>query len=544
MKIIKILILLFILSYPSTAQWLDDSLSHIVLSGNYSTLPEIVTDGNGGFFTIWKVGYSFGPPAIFSQHIDHAGNLLWPSPKRMVYNEATGYFPDYKLMAGSNNDAFIAWHADVVPKKLNYQHFNYNGDTLSIPGGKTIFTTSTSIDHINIIKDGLGGAFIGFDNEVSYPNNTLKVHHVDSAGNTYWPSAKTLALQIRFLDKMISDERGGGYYLYDTGTDKYLNHMDSSGVNTWTGPLFVNRALFDSCENIFLDPISLGAYYTVMDTDAIWIQYVDSSGNKRWNGNGIFLANTFLSNVGFHPQIVSDNQGGVFCYYTYMNNYTDPEAYHVLKHIDASGTSLWNGPDTLVQQVTVGCKNIQLIKDQLGGAILVWEEFRNNRSALYAQRYNSSGIKQWQQSGLPISTAMNYPASLGGSRYYINHRIENFGTDGATVVWQDKRSMNQDYYIYISRVNGTIPLSITKEINEDGFLLYPNPANNFLNVINEKSIDAVYNIYDHLGQEVKTVKTAEKENLIDIHNLSSGIYFMQVLSGDKTYSFQFIKTDM
>jgi len=42
-----------------------------------------------------------------------------------------------------------------------------------------------------------------------------------------------------------------------------------------------------------------------------------------------------------------------------------------------------------------------------GGAIFVWEDWREGIDSLYAQRFNSSGDPLWQINGTRISTTQN-----------------------------------------------------------------------------------------------------------------------------------------
>ncbi len=73
------------------------------------------------------------------------------------------------------------------------------------------------------------------------------------------------------------------------------------------------------------------------------------------------------------------------------------------------------------------------------------------------------------------------------------------------------------------------------------FKVYPNPANNVINIKTDLTIDAV-EVYNQIGQRVITIKG---ENLTDssvnIQDLNKGVYFIKVMSADKTQTIKFIK---
>ena len=68
--------------------------------------------------------------------------------------------------------------------------------------------------------------------------------------------------------------------------------------------------------------------------------------------------------------------------------------------------------------------------------------------------------------------------------------------------------------------------------------LFPNPSNKYINI---DPYYLLYNIqiFDEIGKEIKSIKI--NKNIINIKNLSNGIYFMKFSSEEKTFSQKFIK---
>jgi len=79
------------------------------------------------------------------------------------------------------------------------------------------------------------------------------------------------------------------------------------------------------------------------------------------------------------------------------------------------------------------------------------------------------------------------------------------------------------------------------------FSLYPNPANNVLNVFHEKlsKSNSDIEIYNSLGQLVMHVenRSANGKHSIDISELESGIYTLMIKDGVELISKKFTKID-
>ncbi len=84
----------------------------------------------------------------------------------------------------------------------------------------------------------------------------------------------------------------------------------------------------------------------------------------------------------------------------------------------------------------------------------------------------------------------------------------------------------------------------TKDFGLSGLVLYPNPANDVLNIAlsnNSEPLDS-YTIYNSLGQVIKQVKTVTEESLkIDTSNYATGIYMILFSKDNHTKTLQFIK---
>ena len=99
-------------------------------------------------------------------------------------------------------------------------------------------------------------------------------------------------------------------------------------------------------------------------------------------------------------------------------------------------------------------------------------------------------------------------------------------------------------HLYIDNIwvyEGNEPLGINESVTTNQISIYPNPANEVItvNVANE-SLSRI-EIYDITGKLVLTQTTTQQETTIDIKDLNSGMYLINIISEDAKYSERIIK---
>ena len=109
----------------------------------------------------------------------------------------------------------------------------------------------------------------------------------------------------------------------------------------------------------------------------------------------------------------------------------------------------------------------QMISDGSGGAFIVFTDYRNGTSDIYAQRIDKNGNLLWQNDAVPICTA---------AKNQLYPMIISDGSGGAIITWMDNRT-DIDWDIYVQRINanGEIQWSEngTVVVNLPGNEMYP-----------------------------------------------------------------------
>jgi len=114
-------------------------------------------------------------------------------------------------------------------------------------------------------------------------------------------------------------------------------------------------------------------------------------------------------------------------------------------------------------------------------------------------------------------------------------------TKGNTVV-----SKEADYTFPLTEnVTLVANFELSDGINENTeinyFDIFPNPADNLLNIVRRNESKARIDIYNYIGVLVQSLEFNEKETAINIATLSSGIYFIKITDHKNSYTQRFMK---
>ncbi len=234
--------------------------------------------------------------------------------------------------------------------------------------------------------------------------------------------------------------------------DIYAQKVDSIGYTHWAAngvPVCV-KALHQTDVKSVPD-LSGGAYFVWVDsvpgTYDIYAQHLDASGNLLWSSSGLPVCTSFDKQT--NPRIELDGFGG--CIITWMDKrFGDYDIY--AQRIDAAGNIKWQANGSLIVAYPLNQSNPKIDPDNLGGAIISWQDFRNgNDYDVYAQRVDSSGAVKWATSGVAL-------CSLVGSSQSAVEICSKGGINGAIIAWKDGRAGGGASQVYMQRidVNGQV----------------------------------------------------------------------------------------
>ncbi len=461
-------LLLFLLvgSLPVWAEWQEYGVP-ICIEAENQTNPQIVSDNVGGAFIIWE-DYRNGIKEIYAQRINADGDIAWINNGQSI-STLSGSHEEYMAVTDGLGGVLIIWliqinnEADIFVQRIDVDGnlaWNNEGVVVHRARGCSISYPCYSPQ---IIADGTGGAFIVWADYFEDEGN-IYIDRVLYDGTLIWENEITVCDHdgMQFWPKIVSDSSGGAIVLW----------LD------WRGD----------------------------DQSGIYLQKLNENGLVQWAENGVAICTLGCS--GSNPQIVSDGNHGVLVAWDDSRSGGD-EIYS--QRLNMNGNILWVEEGIPICTALGQRGNVQLSTDDVGGAIITWEDRRscdvggNCMPDIYAQRIDSIGNVIWQHDGVPICAAIHYQQrqhlvsnSLGeaiitwmdcrhedpegpgciwsvyaqginssgitqweengipvctslGSHY--NPRICTDGLDGAIITWQDFRSGDASTNIYALRIN-------------------------------------------------------------------------------------------
>jgi hypothetical protein len=172
----------------------------------------------------------------------------------------------------------------------------------------------------------------------------------------------------------------------------------------------------------------------------VYAQKIDESGKPLWEKNGVAVCRC-TGNQNF-PKVTGDGAGGaIIVWQDYRNGKSDIYA----QPINYAGATLWEKEGLPVCIAEAGQFAPEIVSDEKGGALITWHDYRSGTGEdVYAQRIDANGKCLWRESGIEISIAT-------GTQWYP--KIAMDGAGGAIVTWTDGRISSSNNNIYAQRID-------------------------------------------------------------------------------------------
>lgn len=146
-----------------------------------------------------------------------------------------------------------------------------------------------------------------------------------------------------------------------------------------------------------------------------------------------------------NPVIVSDGSDGAIIAWIDGRNRLNSGIY--AQRVNLDGAPVWTLDGVPVATAPSNYSSVQIAGDGSGGAIIVWARYVNSAPAIYAQRIGSLGLPLWQPGGINITP-------YSGNKW--NPQIAGDDAGGAIIVWQDYRDYRSDIYAQRVSASGNL----------------------------------------------------------------------------------------
>lgn len=501
---------------------------------------------------------------------------------------------DARIVSDSKAGAIVSWvdnRNNTLSTDIFAQRINYAGYPQWTSNGVAICIDLATQAAVSLVESDNGGAIITWQDWRS-GDRDIYAQKVDSLGNVLWTAngvAVCTKVNHQQGPKIISDLAGGAIIVWEdsigTSWDIYAQHINSSGVATWTsgGVVVCNAADAQINPKIKSDGAG-GAIITWQDKRNgieyhIYSQRIVSSGSVAWTANGVGICTVAGGQT--NPKIEMDGNGGAYIGWQDKRNGTDYDVY--AQRVDTNGSPQWttNGVSVCA---TIGSQSaIDMTSDLVNGLIISWKDVRTGLYQIYANKLSPAGVVQWTSNGVQVAPGINPniigdanggaiitwqdSTTAGGTWNVYSQRLNDLGVKqwasagvdictaaggqtspknvatgngGSIYVWQDKRStVDLDIYVHQLTAAGVVA-GIADYTYETASTSYPNPFSVSTTIMFNSSIMEnkwTLHIYDIYGRIVNSMEV-ENNNSITISrsNLKAGMYFYQIISKDHIYS--------
>ena len=392
------------------------------------SFPRMLSDGAGGAFVVWRDTRKFvaNDLDIYLQHVI-PGPMIAPGwPPDGVPVVAAPYEQDgYRIVLDGTGGVIVVWldmRGDIATLSDIYAQ-RVLGDGTIAPGwpadGLPLCTMPGPQVNPVIAPDGAGGAFVA------------------------WEDYRT----------------GGG-----TGSiygDIYATRVMADGT---LAPGWVqNGNPVTTAPNLQADPVVLedgvgGAIVVWAQAGAFGLHALrlDGTGavSPGWPTEGVILA-AGTRPLGAGKQIVSDGEGGAIVAWQDLRNDPFDFSNHDLfaQRVRADGTLVpgWPANGVSVCEAPRLQQHMDMVVDGVGGAVLVWEDYRTNVADVYGQRVTADGAiaPGWAADGNPLAV---------GPRYQLTPRAGLDGLGGVMLAFAELTT-DGSYDLFAQRVmlDGSFP---------------------------------------------------------------------------------------
>ena len=357
----------------------------LTLSDSTQEYHQVVSDGAGGAIAAWQEQRN-GQWDIYAQRVDSNGLRQWGDYGKVVCNASNNQ--DVPLVCSDDSGGVVVSWGD-------WRGANEDVYAQRVKSDGNISWTSNGINLCNEIgnqgsgvpfSDGFGTIIFGWvDSRNGFSD--IYAQRCNNEGNPLWiinglPVCSEDSNQVQL--KAISDLQKGGVFVWTDGRSGSFGHWN------------------------------------------VFTQRIDSMGNTLWQTGGIPVSN--YDSAQWYPRMVGDNSSGAIISWRDKRN-GNYDIY--AQHVDSSGNVKWQTNGIAVCTTSYDQQNPEMAPSDSNTAIIIWNDARSGYWRGYAQRVGDdlNGIEEMQNEKSPIANCklnQNYPNPFKQSTM-INYQLTQAG---------------------------------------------------------------------------------------------------------------------
>jgi len=398
------------------AQWSTDPAMPLAVADRSGpqVQPKIVGIAGGGFYISW-FDSSTGGYDVYLQRLDVEGNEMWAHNGVLVADRGFSSTQDYGLSVDTLGNALLAFRDDRgATTEVTVSKIGLDGTLLWGADGVQVSSGGFFVAAPRVTGTSDGNVVVAWTSDVN-----VMVQKLDPAGADLWGSGLTLS------------PAAGSFTAADI-------HAADSGTAILS---------FTHMIGGFPSPIQL------------WTQKLASANGAFLWGSGhvpVYDQAGGSLQIGNFPPFVPDGSGGaVFTWYT-----STPSLQCRVQRILANGSEAFahQGVEVSTNAAQIRVSPRAAFNPTTQEIFVAWREQNGNQSqsALYAQKLDASGVRQWTDNGSQLMPMTADEITDVTTLVY---------DDGALVSWIHSPSFGNDP-VYAVRVDGSGSLAWIPPIAE------------------------------------------------------------------------------
>jgi hypothetical protein len=464
-------------TYSSWCQWNADPAINTPVNttpGTNQLFSQMTPDGSGGTFITWiDATLDLDSSKIYAQHLSSTGTKLWAA-NGVDLGGAGTVLTVPQIVTDGNGGAIVSWIYNNAGTLKHYvQKISSGGQTQWTPSGVEVCAGATISDFFyQFIPDNQGGAILLW-NDQRLGQNQVYAQRIGANGNLLWPAnglecSPTSTNPSSF--EGVADSTGGLMLCWTINTglqlrnDVYAQHFSESGIAQWAAPgknlsNFISDQLYpkiikDSLDSIIviwqdfrLDPVM----------SQIYGQRVSGDGNIKWQPGGLLLADSIVEASTVAKIVTDTSRGAIIAWLDDFPPVASSSTAHLFAvRVDSMGATVWQKKEIATWTDLQIPTDFKWAADFNGGAWLSWGTWTTPGNIyeifdLYAQHVLADGSLQSSLSGQFVSSA---PMSQ------LYHQMACDSSGVAFFSWSDLRNMT-DYDLYATRLPALSTLPVT-----------------------------------------------------------------------------------
>ena len=424
-----------------------------------------------------------------------------------------------------------------------YEPSCYNGNdgmaSVSITGGSQpyniIWSTNSNLSYISNLVSGTYEVEVTDDQNCTETKSVAIVSPNQIFSNLQVTHATSVNTADGFATISPSNVPQGYSVVWSDGSTGSTNNNLSIGNNYWV-TITDNRS--DTCSITETFSVELANSCTIPINFSA-IPTSEQSAIISWPGNA---DNT--SYIVSYKELAATNWNTITTTLPslLLNNLNTCTTYQY--KVSAMCNTITSNSSTIQSFSTAGCidfcnggaVNGNTINITSYSSFILWDIIPN---AMYRLNYRKNGINSWHQYETPLNFAILFGLdNCSNYEWYIDVICPD-GTINAN-------SVNNFTTADCFRITEDIKSNIEELKTDLEFILYPNPAQNFIKISSkdvESIIESKILIYDFSGRLVKNGGTITTQAIIYIEDLLPGMYVVQIVNEKQNLQYRFKKND-